>query len=65
MWPYFPEKKDIPKLPRQWVVNVLYSVIGAPFADWVRHQINSRNQKMSTDHNLNIELDPEIAEAFR
>ena len=65
LWPYFPDKKEVAKLPRQWIVNVLYSVIGEPFSDFVRQQITDRNQKMQTDHNLNIELDPEIAEAFK
>ena len=64
-WTYLPDQKDIPKLPRQWVVNVLNTVVGRQFSDWVREQIDARNKKLRADHNLNIELDPEIAEAFR
>lgn len=36
VWPYFPEQKDIHKLPRQWVVNVMYTIVGRPFAQWVQ-----------------------------
>jgi hypothetical protein len=32
---YFPDGRDIPKLPRQWVINVAYTVIGAGFLEWV------------------------------
>ena len=65
VWPYFPDQKDIHKLPRQWVVNILYTIVGRPFADWVQEQINGRNEKLANDHNLMIELDPEIAAAFK
>jgi hypothetical protein len=35
-----------------------------PFSDWVKKQINVRNQKITTEQQLNIELDPELAAAF-
>lgn len=62
---YFPVQKEIQKLPRQWVINVIYTIVGKSFADWVQQQIDSRNEKMASDHNLMIELDPDIAAAFR
>ena len=65
VWQFFPDQRDIAKLPRQWVINVLNTIVGEPFSDWVRLQIDSRNEKLASDHNLNIELDPEIAAAFR
>ena len=65
MWPYFPDQKDVAKLPRQWVVNVVNTVVGTPFSDWVKEQIDARNQKLASDHNLMIALDPDIAAAFR
>ena len=47
------------------MVNVLYTIVGQPFADWVQHHIDERNEKLAREQNLNIELDPEIAAAFR
>ena len=32
---YFPEDRDLHRLPRDWCLNVAYSVIGAPFKAWV------------------------------
>ena len=33
--PYLPDQADIPKIPKQWIVNVCAAVIGQPFKDWV------------------------------
>jgi len=33
---YLPAEREIEKLPKQWVVNVVYSVIGDPFAEFVQ-----------------------------
>ena len=53
------------KLPRQWIINVIYSVIGKPFRQWVSEAIKKRNAKLADKRDLMIELDPEIAKAFR
>ena len=33
---YYPIWKEVAKLPKQWIVNVAYSVLGAPFRQWIR-----------------------------
>ena len=62
---YFPPQKEIPKLPRQWIINVIYTLIGAPFSDWVAQRIQARNEKIKNEKNLTISMDPDIAAAFR
>ena len=32
---YFPDQEDLPKIPKQWIVNVCAAVIGEPFKNWV------------------------------
>ena len=32
---YLPDLCDLPKTPKQWVVNVCAAVIGQNFRDWV------------------------------
>ena len=61
---YLPDKRDIPRLPRQWIANVLYTVIGQPIIDFVNKNIKERNDRVAENRNLIIELDPAIAEAF-
>ena len=62
---YLPDSKDIPRLPRQWLVNVMYTVVGKEFADWVHRHIELRNGSMAHEKNLMIDLDPEVAKVFQ
>ena len=32
---HMPILKEMTKLPKQWIVNVAYTLLGDPFADWV------------------------------
>ena len=32
---YLPDEPDLPKVPKQWVMNVCSAVIGRDFKDWV------------------------------
>ena len=43
---------------------MLYTLLEQDFSNWVRAIIEKRNQKMTTAHNLLIEMDPEVASAF-
>ena len=52
------------KVPRQWIINVAYTLIGEPFAAWVKDAIISRNDDLARKQNLLIEMDPAIATAF-
>jgi hypothetical protein len=56
-----PIEKELSKLPKQWICNVAYSLIGDPFRDWVMHQVEARNQKQAVERNLNIAVDPTIS----
>ena len=57
--------KEVHKLPRQYIANVIYTRLGKPFGNWVDAKVNERHLKVTDDRNMNIELDPEIAEIYR
>ena len=61
---HLPDDRDIAKLPRQWIVNVIYSIVGDDFRRWVSDQIKDRNDHLAEQNDLMIELDSEIAAAF-
>ena len=61
---YLPDKEEIHLLPRQYLANVIYTVVGERFAAWVKERIEERNKKMATTNNMLIAMDPEIAAAF-
>ena len=62
---YFPEQDDHKRLPRQWVINVVYTLAGKPFADWVLEHVEERNRKVVADKQLAIMMDPDIMRAFQ
>ena len=41
-----PEEKEIIKLPKQYLTNVIYTIVGEDFANWVRARIEERNAKV-------------------
>ena len=55
---YLPEDRDMHKVPRQWLINVAYAVIGESFSQWVRKEIAARNEELAKKQNLLIDMDP-------
>ena len=62
---YFPSLDlERSRLQKQWMLNVAYSIVGDDFADWIKRNIEFRNQKLAQEKNLLIEVDADIAQAF-
>jgi hypothetical protein len=61
---YLPCAKEIIKLPKQYLVNLIYAVIGEDFARWVWKRIEDRNAKVTVEKDLMINLDDDLAAAF-
>ena len=57
--------KEVKKLPRNYIANVIHTIVGDKFNEWVQEKVNARNAKVAEDQNMNIDLDPEIAEIFQ
>ena len=60
-----PCEKEIVKLPKQFLINVIYTIVGEDFSNWVKAKINERNAKITTEKNMIINVDPAIALAFQ
>ena len=58
-------EKEILKLPRSYICNVLYTMIGDTFSKWVNTQVEARNEKIKSDKDMSIALDPEILKLFQ
>ena len=41
---YLPDKRDLPRLPRQLIINVLHTVIGEPIRQMIKEVIKRRNE---------------------
>ena len=59
------EPREVEKLPRSYLANVIYTIIGDRFRIWVDEKISERNQKIMQTQNLAINMDPEIYAAFQ
>ena len=59
-----PDDLDLPKVPKQWIVNVCAAVLGQDFKDWVSDQVEERNALMAEKRELMIAMDPAMAAKF-
>ena len=55
---YLPEQDEFRKLPRQWLINLTYTLVGQPFADWAKAIMEARNQRLVDEQKLAIDIDP-------
>lgn len=62
---YLPDEPDLSHVPKQWIVNVCAAVIGEPFKEWVRAQIEERNELMAEKKEIMIAMDPQMAAKFQ
>ena len=60
----FPDKKETLKFERAYICNVIHSLVGEDFQQWVDNRVNARNKKVTVEGNKLIELDPIIAAVF-
>lgn len=58
-------KQELDKLPRQYIINVIYTKVGEPFRQWVEERVGCRHEKVKEKDDLYVELDPEIAKVFQ
>ena len=61
---YLPEDRDMHKVPRQWLLNLAFTLLGEPFRAWVKDEIEHRNEEIAKKRDLLIEMEPEVAAAF-
>ena len=62
---YLPDQQEIRKVPKEWICNVLATVLKGMFTGWVKNRIEERNEAVKEARNTDIGMDPEMAEAFR
>ena len=59
-----PAVREIKKMPRGYICNVIYTLVGDDFGAWVKGRCKERNDRLARDHNSAIQLDSRIAAAF-
>jgi len=57
-------QREIDRLPRDYIANVINTIVGKPFQDWINRKVEERNQKVAQEQDQ-IEMDQSIAEYFQ
>ena len=58
-----PVTREIRKMPRAYICNVIHTLVGEPFKKWVQKCCENRNEHFTQKHGLEIKLQARIAEA--
>jgi hypothetical protein len=61
---YLPDGNDYKRLPREYIINVIYSTVGDPFKRWVMERVNARNNAKLVKEDHFIEVSAEVMAAF-
>ena len=50
--------KEVHKMPRAYIINIVYTLTGDSFKQWTENVIAQRNKKVAKDKDLVINMDP-------
>ena len=59
-----PVIREVRKMPRGYICNVIYTLVGKPFATWVTERCKDRNQRFQESKGLEVKLQTRVAEAL-
>ena len=62
---YLPIPQELHKVSKEWICNIVATILGGHFVNWVKTRIEERNERVAVKKDLMIHLDAEVAEAFR
>ncbi len=59
------EQREIDKMPRYYICNVIYTLVGDKFKKWVEKKIQERTDKIMEEQDMAIDMDPEVYKVFK
>jgi hypothetical protein len=66
VYDYLPEPDiELPKTPKQYVVNVVATILKEEFSKWVKLQVWARHEKVAVKKDVMIQMDPEMLAIFQ
>ena len=64
VYDYLPDAQEIHKIPKEWICNVIATIVGEPFFNWVKSVVAERNKTVSKKKGDVITMDAAVANAF-
>ena len=62
---YFPEDRDMPRLPREWILNMCHSLLKDDFQNFIDNKVEDRNEALKSTKGLTMNMAPEIYEIYK
>ena len=62
---YLPDKQELHKISREWICNIIATQLKNVFTDWLKKQIEERNEYVRDKREMDIEFDADVAAAFQ
>ena len=62
---YLPDNQEIDKVSREWICNVIATLLKNKFTDWLKKAVDKRNKDVVDKGEMNIVMDPDIFAAFQ
>ena len=59
------ERSEIDNLHRTYIANVIYTMVGEDFRNWVDNMMKERTKRITQERDMNIKMDPEIYQIFK
>ena len=59
------DPNEIEHFHRNFIANVIYTLVGENFRLWVDKKMRERTKRMAEDRDMNIKMDPEIYKIFK
>ena len=62
---YLPDPQEIEKVSREWICNVIATLLKNIFTDWLKNCIDKRNKEVIDKSKMTVEMDADIFTAFQ
>ena len=59
------EQNEINSLHRNYIANVIYTIVGEDFRDWINNKMQERTKRLALERNMTIQMDPEIYKIYK
>ena len=61
---YLPDTQEIDKVSKEWICNIIATLMKNIFTDWLKAKVDKRNEDVVEKGEMIIEMDPDIFAAF-
>ena len=61
---YLPDERDVPMLPRDYLLSLAISIVGEEFRQWVKEKVDGRHKEWVQKNDQAVEMTAEVKKAI-